>query len=106
MAAEAVSLRQNADAFIGEMEKGLKGEESSLFMIPPISALIRRYLPASGLSVVDAGGTNFRWPRWFLTTRQRPLSMISTNYPMPGTQGEITIEEFVYRGKIFGAGDR
>ena len=31
MAAEAVNLRENADVFIGEMERGLKGEESSLF---------------------------------------------------------------------------
>ena len=39
MAAEAVNLRENADVFIGEMERGLKGEESSLFMIPTLSLI-------------------------------------------------------------------
>ena len=95
MAAEAVSLRQNADAFIGEMEKGLKGEESSLFMIPTYISIDKKVPAGERIIVVDAGGTNFRVARWFLTTRATPLSMISTITPCPAPRVKSPLRSFL-----------
>lgn len=94
MAAEAVSLRQNADAFMGEMEKGLKGGESSLFMIPTYISIDKKVPAGERIIVVDAGGTNFRVATVAFDDKGNASIDDFNNYPMPGTQGEITIEEF------------
>lgn len=94
MAAEAVSMRQNADAFIGEMEKGLKGEESSLFMIPTYISIDKKVPAGERIIVADAGGTNFRVATVVFDEKGNATIDDFNNYPMPGTQGEITIEEF------------
>ena len=47
-------------AFISEMEKGLKGEQSSLMMIPTFVGVNGRIPSGAKAAVLDAGGTNFR----------------------------------------------
>ena len=94
MAAEAVDLRENADVFIGEMERGLKGEESSLFMIPTYISIDKQIPAGERIIVVDAGGTNFRVATVVFDEKGNASIDDFNNYPMPGTQGEITIEEF------------
>ena len=94
MAAEAVNLRENADVFIGEMERGLKGEESSLFMIPTYISIDKQIPAGERIIVVDAGGTNFRVATVVFDEKGNASIDDFNNYPMPGTQGEITIEEF------------
>ena len=60
MEPERIDLAETTAAFLGEMELGLRGRESSLKMLPT-------YLTADGVlpmdepaAVIDAGGTNFR----------------------------------------------
>ena len=70
MAAEAVDLRENADVFIGEMERGLKGEESSLFMIPTYISIDKQIPAGERIIVVDKPHFLATMPRgmWYRQT--------------------------------------
>ena len=70
MAAEAVNLRENADGFIGEMERGLKGEESSLFMIPTYISIDKQIPAGERIIVVDKPHFLATMPRgmWYRQT--------------------------------------
>ena len=46
--------------FLSEMEKGLKGEDSSLRMIPTYVGVNGKIPQGAKAAVLDAGGTNFR----------------------------------------------
>ena len=46
--------------FLSEMEKGLKGEASSLRMIPAYVGVNGKIPQGAKAAVLDAGGTNFR----------------------------------------------
>ncbi|MCD8225101.1 MAG: hypothetical protein LUC99_09725 [Clostridiales bacterium] len=88
------SLKEESRAFEQEMRRGLAGEASSLLMLPT-------YLSAEGeipvnetVIVMDAGGTNFRVATVTLNEAYEPLIENFSKYPMPGTQGELTQEEF------------
>ena len=46
--------------FLSEMDKGLRGEESSLRMIPAYVGVSGKIPSGAKAAVLDAGGTNFR----------------------------------------------
>lgn len=77
-------------AFISEMEKGLKGEPSSLMMIPTFVGVNGKIPEGSSAAVLDAGGTNFRGAIVSIP----PKISDKQNQPMPGTKGEVGVDEF------------
>ncbi len=76
--------------FISEMEKGLKGEPSSLMMIPTYVGVKGRIPEGAKAAVLDAGGTNFRGGIVTIP----PAITDKQNQPMPGTKGEVDEETF------------
>ncbi len=76
--------------FISEMEKGLKGEPSSLMMIPAYVGVNGKIPEGAKAAVLDAGGTNFRGGIVTIP----PAITDKQNQPMPGTKGEVDEETF------------
>ena len=76
--------------FISEMEKGLKGEKSSLMMIPTYVGVNGKIPQGAKAAVLDAGGTNFRGGIVTIP----PAISDKQNQPMPGTKGEVDEEAF------------
>ena len=76
--------------FISEMEKGLRGEKSSLMMIPTYVGVNGKIPQGAKAAVLDAGGTNFRGG----VVTIPPAITDKQNQPMPGTRGRVSEEEF------------
>jgi len=76
--------------FLSEMEKGLKGEPSSLRMIPTYVGVDGHIPQGSKAAVLDAGGTNFR----SAIVSIPPTIEDKKNQPMPGTKGEVDEDTF------------
>ena len=72
--------------FLSEMEKGLKGEQSSLMMVPTFVGVDGKVPEGARAAVLDAGGTNFR----------------AGTVTIPSDGGEIKIEH-VEKGEMPGA---
>ncbi len=77
-------------AFISEMDRGLRGEPSSLMMIPTFVGVNGKIPEGSSAAVLDAGGTNFRGAIVSIP----PNITDKQNQPMPGTKGEVDEEAF------------
>jgi len=60
MSVEDVDIDKVCESIISEMELGLKGEKSSLEMIPTYVDVPRNISTMDPVAVIDAGGTNFR----------------------------------------------
>lgn len=93
MDAASVELDKNCDIFINEMENGLRGI-GSLLMIPTYIAMDRELPAMEPVIAVDAGGTNFRVAVIYFDENKKPVTEDFKLYPMPGTKGEISKEEF------------
>ena len=76
--------------FLAEMEKGLRGEASSLMMIPTYVGVNGKIPTGSSAMVLDAGGTNFRGAIVSIP----PAISEKQNQPMPGTKGEVGVDAF------------
>ena len=76
--------------FLSEMEKGLKGEPSSLRMIPTYVGVNGKIPAGAKAAVLDAGGTNFR----SAIVSIPPVIEDKQNQPMPGTKGAVDEETF------------
>ena len=76
--------------FLSEMEKGLKGEESSLRMIPTYVGVNGKIPQGAKAAVLDAGGTNFR----SAIVSIPPQIEDKKNQPMPGAKSDVTEDEF------------
>jgi hexokinase len=81
-------------SFLEEMEKGLCGQKSCLAMIPSYITLPDKAPKNETIIVLDAGGTNFRTALIRFDARSVPHIEYFTNYAMPGTERELTNEEF------------
>ena len=77
-------------SLLSEMEKGLRGEKSSLLMIPAYVGVDGRIPQGSKAIVLDAGGTNFRGG----VVTIPPKVEEKQNQPMPGTHGHVGEDEF------------
>ena len=55
-----VDMKQLVELFHSEMLGGLKGEKSSLRMIPTYIEADNEFLKETPVVAIDAGGTNFR----------------------------------------------
>ena len=76
--------------FLSEMEKGLKGEPSSLRMIPTYVGVNGKIPQGAKAAVLDAGGTNFR----SAVVSIPPTIEDKKNQPMPGAKSDVTEDEF------------
>lgn len=76
--------------FLSEMEKGLKGEESSLMMIPAYIGVNGKVPEGVTVAVLDAGGTNFRGALVSIP----PTISEKRNQAMPGAKAPVDNETF------------
>ena len=82
------------NSFMAEMQKGVEKKESSLPMIPTYVSCDWK-LPLEKYAVaIDAGGTNFRTALLKFTEDGASLEQFHS-YPMPGTRGKVTWQEFI-----------
>lgn len=91
---EQVDMEEAYQHFIEEMEKGLKGEASSLEMIPTFIESSNSIPVNEKVIVLDAGGTNFRVALISFDDDHKVLIEEFKKYPMPGTKGILTADEF------------
>jgi hexokinase len=79
---------------LNDIDRGLRGETSSLPMIPAYISPAAE--PPSGKTVIalDAGGTNLRAARVHFDDRGRAVAEDIRKAPMPGTQGRVSAERF------------
>ena len=95
---EQMPFPELVERYIEEMDAGLKGEPSSLYMIP--SYIRADSEPARGESVLvlDAGGTNLRAGRMHFDSRGQSVVETIKKRHMPGAGGEhITADEMFRR---------
>lgn len=88
--AAEIDRQEMISAFLSEMEKGLKGEPSSLRMIPSYVGVNGRIPEGSKAAVLDAGGTNFR----SAIVSIPPCVEDKKNQPMPGTKDDVSENDF------------
>ncbi|MGE5613258.1 MAG: hexokinase family protein [Bacillota bacterium] len=93
MDAESVDLDKNCRIFMEEMQRGLDGY-ASLLMLPTYIRMDKDILPMEPVVAVDAGGTNFRVAVIHFNKNNEPVIEDFRLHPMPGTNGEISKDEF------------
>lgn len=89
-----IDIEKNCKMFVEEMKSGLAGNESSLPMIPTYIELFRKIPTDKSVIVIDAGGTSLRRAVVHFNNQNEPVIEDYKKYPMPGTCGEITSNEF------------
>lgn len=89
-----IDLDQCCNEFIAEMDKGLKGEDSSLMMLPTYISTEGEIPTNEPIIVMDAGGTNFRVALVHFDDNKQPVIENFKVYPMPGTKGIISKQKF------------
>ncbi|MDR0689170.1 MAG: hexokinase [Spirochaetaceae bacterium] len=77
-----------------DMERGLRGQSSSLPMIPAYISPVSRVPPGKTVIALDAGGTNLRAALIRFDDQGKALPENSRKAPMPGTQGRVDTEAF------------
>ena len=88
--ADKIDRQGMISTFLSEMEKGLRGEQSSLRMIPAYVGVDGKVPQGASAAVLDAGGTNFR----AAVVSIPPKIEERRNQPMPGTEGEVDEDAF------------
>jgi len=88
--AAEIDRQEMISTFLSEMEKGLKGEPSSLRMIPSYVGVNGRIPEGSKAAVLDAGGTNFR----SAVVSIPPCVEDKKNQPMPGARSDVSEDDF------------
>jgi hexokinase len=77
-----------------EMERGLKGQSSSLPMIPTYISPVSRVSPGKAVIALDAGGTNLRAARIKFDEKGQLVEGAKSKVPMPGTRGPLGPDAF------------
>jgi len=88
--AEKIDRQAMISLFLSEMEKGLRGEESSLRMIPAYVGVNGKVPVGAKAAVLDAGGTNFR----SAVVSIPPCIEHRQNREMPGSRSPVDEESF------------
>lgn len=78
---------------MSEMERGIRGEASSITMIPTYISVLAEPLDDEPVIVADAGGTNLRVGLCVFKNGRPKISNIS-KYPIPGSEGRIDADGF------------
>ena len=79
---------------LSEMDKGLKGEESSLEMIDAFVGTDVQIKPGESVIVLDAGGTNFRTCLVTFDEDRKPVISDFQKVGMSGAKSPVTAKEF------------
>lgn len=82
------------ELFLSEMNKGLKGEKSSLRMIPTYIEADNEFLKETAVVAIDAGGTNFRSSLVSFNSDGKLEMETIKNFRMPGLDREVSKNEF------------
>ncbi|MDR2536213.1 MAG: hexokinase [Treponema sp.] len=77
-----------------DMERGLRGQQSSLPMIPTYLSPVSQVPPGKTVIALDAGGTNFRAALVRFDERGKAIAEGAEKAPMPGTKGPVNAEQF------------
>jgi hexokinase len=77
-----------------DMERGLRGQSSSLPMIPAAISPVDKIPAGKTVIALDAGGTNLRAARVRFDENGKGTAEGIRKAPMPGTQGRISAEHF------------
>jgi hexokinase len=80
--------------FIGQMEAGLAGEDSSLEMIPTFIEVDNTVPTNTPMIVGDAGGTNFRVASVSFDAQNKPVIEDLQKFTMPGVEKEHNRQDF------------
>lgn len=91
---ETIDLKSETQTFVQEMQQGLTDKPGSLKMLCTYIQPEGKIPLNEPVIVIDAGGTNFRVALVTFDLKQNPVIEEFKTYPMPGTQGEISLEEF------------
>jgi hexokinase len=76
------------------MERGLKGQSSSLPMIPSYISPVSHVPAGKTVLALDAGGTNLRASLVRFDEQGRAAAQETQKVPMPGTQGRLSADQF------------
>lgn len=79
---------------LAEMDKGLKGEDSSLAMIDAFVGTDVSIKPGESVIVLDAGGTNFRTCLVTFDEDRKPVISDFRKVGMPGVKEEVSKDQF------------
>lgn len=91
---DGIDIGTHVGFFLEEMERGLEGAPSSLQMIPTYIEAEPEIPSDTPVIVIDAGGTNFRAAVVRFTAEGAPVIERFSRRPMPGTEGEVSKDEF------------
>jgi len=91
---ESIDIEKEISIFIEEMNRGLKGEPSTLKMLCTYLSSEGQIPIGEPVIVIDAGGTNFRVAVVSFDKNKKPVIEDFKLHPMPGTQGQLSKEEF------------
>lgn len=89
-----IELQDLVNAFISEMKKGLKGNDSSLRMIPTFIEADNQFKTGITVTAIDAGGTNFRAANVKFTDNGKLNMTEPARHKMPGISGKVSKEKF------------
>jgi hexokinase len=79
---------------VTDIDRGLRGESSSLPMIPTYISPGNRAPAGKTVIALDAGGTNLRAARVRFDESGKAIAEGSRKAPMPGTKGRLNAEQF------------
>ena len=91
---ESIDLLAGSRTFQREMQHGLTNYIGTLKMLCTYIGTDREIVAGDPVIVMDAGGTNFRVAVVTFDNDGKPLIEDLVNYSMPGTNGEISRDEF------------
>ena len=77
-----------------DMERGLRGQSSSLPMIPAYISPVSQVPSGKSVIALDAGGTNLRAALVRFDERGKAVAEKTEKVPMPGTRGRVSEEQF------------
>jgi len=89
-----LDVQKEARTFTQEMRKGLRGEASTLRMLPSYIETDKPAPEGERVIALDAGGTHFRAATLAFGPGRVPVIENFSDHPMPGTRGTITAPEF------------
>ena len=92
--ASDIDMDNLVELFHSEMLKGLKGEKSSLRMIPTYIEAENEFLKDTPVVAIDAGGTNFRAALVKFTSQGKLETDQVVSGSMPGLDREVSKKEF------------
>ncbi|GHV60526.1 hexokinase [Spirochaetia bacterium] len=79
---------------LSHMERGLRGQRSSLAMIPSYISPVSHVPAGKTVLALDAGGTNLRASLVRFDEKGKAIAEGTVKVPMPGTQGQVGADKF------------